>query len=574
MGRRYKERILKNRKNINVLLNVIVAIATVFRIILAGRTPLLLQGDAKYDDFLLVKYADSIYHHQWLGEYCHTTLLKTISAPFLLVINRLLGIDYGFYLIIIYILSVILLVYAFNLFLTNTLWEVCTYLFLLYSPIMFHMENVQKIYRGGFIVSFSMLVIAGVVGGFASCRRDVRIQMLWVMVESISLPIFWFLKEDSIWLMPFVLAGSIVSILYVISKKSVIDRSVLRVIICVIPIIVLLVCKSSYQEKNYRVYGVRTETDRSGTEFSNVISDMLHIENASKGTAWVTREALIKACDASPALNTIRDSLVSVYENRAEDNGDVDGDFVIMAIREAAAKNGIYDQNGEKTELFYSNVHNELTQAFINGKLQYDDRNIYISRVSRGYSYEELKEYYRLRGPSMVRMLLSYEHNETNVRQSSGKKDNLKLMSMYVGDKYVDDNTDDAIIDSYTESVSNINTIVDLYKMSGKTICKLAIIGYVLFLLCNIAALKCDFRYLNWNDKEKWCCFIITGGLLLTCLLLITAIIWFCNFLTDWKVYDYCSAAIPIIQILEAVGGWCLINCSYKIGKEIYDIIH
>ena len=116
-----------------------------------------------------------------------------------------------------------------------------------------------------------------------------------------------------------------------------------------------------------------------------------------------------------------------------------------------------------------------------------------------------------------------------------------------------------------------IEKIANLYKKTGKPICKLAILGFIVGIFCNLYAIKDIKEIPKRRDVEDriWT-IVISSGLFLTCLLLVFAVVWFCNFLTDWKVYDYCSAVIPIIELLEMIGIYLLLTYIIKIGKVLY----
>ncbi len=557
-----------------VLVVFVILCTTYVRIRLAASIPLLLQADAKYDDYLLIKYADSIYHNNWLGDYSHTTYLKVASSSALMALGRALGLEYGVGQAILYVISVAILVLALNKLINNKIWTICTYVFLIFSPIMFHAENVQKIYRGGYIVSFSLLVIAGIIGIFVSSKERLSCIIMWTVLESICLPIFWFLKEDSIWIIPFICAGILISVVSVITTIT--DKKHLRVFLCVIPLFVLMCTRYAYSEKNYAEYGLRTETDRDGAAFADVINDILHIKDASEGTSWITRDTMQKACNASATLGTIEDSIMTVYDARAEQNGNVDGDFVIMAIREAADAEGVYNTNAGDTERFYRSIDRELKQAFADGLLEKEDNRIYISRVSRGYTIDEIKTYYKERLVDNIRMLISYDHNETDTKQSKGFADNMALMSEYVGDKYITDTTDDEDIELYNNAVDIVNCIVDKYRSTAKAICKAAMLGFFLSFAVSVVTFinhKTSIGRRIELSKEQ-SLLVISLGLFLTCILVVVAVIWFCNFLTDWKVYDYCSAIIPIIELLESIGIYLLIKNIYLIGRRVYGHIY
>ena len=96
-----------NGRYINYILIGIIVILTVFRIYLGINIPLFLQGDARYDDYLMVQYADSIVSGRWLGSYCNLTLVKTCAMSLMLALGYFGGISYSFLVTFLYILSVL-----------------------------------------------------------------------------------------------------------------------------------------------------------------------------------------------------------------------------------------------------------------------------------------------------------------------------------------------------------------------------------------------------------------------------------------------------------------------------------
>jgi hypothetical protein len=168
-GRQQMEKAgMRNRRCILIAPAVVL---TLLRIWLAMRTPLFLQANALYDDWLQVKYALSILQGNWLGDFCSTTYAKTVSYPLLLCLNFIAGIPYSFGLICSYVIACLLAVLALHKFLKSRVFSVFLYLFLLYSPVMFHEENVQKVYRGGYIVVFALLVTASAAALLYECRN-------------------------------------------------------------------------------------------------------------------------------------------------------------------------------------------------------------------------------------------------------------------------------------------------------------------------------------------------------------------------------------------------------------------
>lgn len=189
------------------ILNALVAVLTLFRIWLGMKTPLLLQADATCDDFLLVQYAVNMLTGNWLGNFESLTFAKSASFPAVVALGYLCGIPYSAGLIVSYVFAVALLCIALFRLIPDRRFTVLTYLFLLYSPVMFHEENTQKLYRGGYIIVFSLISIAAVIGIYSNIVQKETTLLKWSLCSAVSLPVFWFMKEDSIWILPFVLCG-------------------------------------------------------------------------------------------------------------------------------------------------------------------------------------------------------------------------------------------------------------------------------------------------------------------------------------------------------------------------------
>ena len=109
---------MKKIKKNKVLFSILV-IATFIRIYMAVKTPLFIQADADYDDFLFIKYALSILRGEWLGPFSVVTLAKGCSFSLFIVGSYLLGIPYSLSLILIYIFAISVFIIAFKKLIKN-----------------------------------------------------------------------------------------------------------------------------------------------------------------------------------------------------------------------------------------------------------------------------------------------------------------------------------------------------------------------------------------------------------------------------------------------------------------------
>lgn len=554
-------KIKRDSKTVGIIVAVILLILTLVRIVMGVKIPLLLQGDAKYDDFMMVEYAESILSGKWLGDFSFKAMIKTAAFPMLLALGYRLGFSYAALLTILYILAVALLSFVMGKLIGNKIFAALFYIFMLFSPVMLHEENVQKIYRGGYIVVFAIFIIASVIGLFSFYKNSTAILAAFSALLSASLPIFWYLKEDSIWIMPFVICGLGCSILRCIISKKEIGQVYLRIICYVIPLLVMALSITAYRGVNKSVYGVYADTDRSGTYFQKVIEDILQIEGASNGETWVTQEALHSATLESDTLRKMAYDLDMVSYGRLEEDGEVHGDFIIWTFREAGESHGLYTSASD-IEAYWEQVHAELMKAYEDGRLKRSTDKLYLSSVAVGYTWDELKEYYLGRLSEVARTVITYDHNGLTTKEASGTPEQIERMHRLVKGGYISKDISEANLESYERVVRSANRINRLYSLTGKAVFVAAFVGMLLLLYRFIVSIR------RKETSDIGLILLISIGMALTAILVIVAVMWFCNFLTIWKIYDYSCGAVIIMEITEAVGVYYLVDSVISLIKK------
>ena len=185
------------------------AAATALRIFIGYGIPVYLRGQYMADDFLMVRYAESMLQGLWLGEFRGATLTKVVGYSAYLAIMSKLGIPYSLGNTVFYCLCVLLFCMALYKLFPNLYVAFFMYVYLLFSPIMLNKDAIQKIYRAGFQSSVTLLLIAAIIGVYGTILRGQHVvrTILWSILASVSLTVFWFTKEDGIWLVPFVVCG-------------------------------------------------------------------------------------------------------------------------------------------------------------------------------------------------------------------------------------------------------------------------------------------------------------------------------------------------------------------------------
>lgn len=543
---------IKKLNKITKMLLLFLFILTLFRVYLAIKTPLFIQADAGYDDFLFIKYTLSLLKFNWLGPFSVMILAKGCSFSIFLAVNYILGIPYSFALISTYIFSIMTFIFAIKKLINNRLFLSGLYIFLLFSPVMFHTENIQKVYRGGVIVAFSLLIIATIIGIYTR-YKNLKKLTLWSILSALSLSFFWFLKEDSIWIIPFVLGGITVTIVNIIREKETKKNKSKKIFIVLIPLLFLTISNFLYSSINYIKYGEFTVTDRSGTYFKKVLGDILLIEDKKDiDNIWITKEMLYKAIDASPTLNSIRNEFDNMYKKDSFavlSNGEIEGYMIFWTIKDSISKAGLYDQGGKKVNKFYRKIDKELKNAFNKNKLQ-KSKDIYLTSVAKGLSNKDI-EYFKNRTGESINMLVTYNQHDLGVYTATGSNSDIALMQHLTNSQIVWKESTN--IEPFKIIVNLSNKIVLIYQKTGWIFFYLGIIGNGILILKSIVELVKK----KHNNIPM---LLIVLGMMVTIIILLFIVLYFCRFLSIRKVYDYTCGIIPIIQILEIIGIYYLLN--------------
>lgn len=515
---------------------------TLFRVYLAVKLPLYIRADAEYDDFLFVKYAASIIDGEWLGAFDASTLVKSASFPFFLATIYTLGIPYSFALISLYTAAILFFVYVMGKFIKNPRFLCVVYVFLLYSPVMFHEENVQRVYRGGLIVVFTIFTAAAFMLIFNHVRQN-RKQLLPSLISAgIFLSFFWFLKEDSIWILPFVFTITFASAVAMLRQH----KPRVKVLLLLLPFAMLFVSDLAYSAANYCHYGLFTINDRSGTNFRKVYNDLLTVDDPHKRwDIWITQDMLQKAVAASPSLNSVRHELDKIPTSWvADESGEVSADLIYWIMHEAFARAGIYD-NPAKSEKFFQNVHNELQAAFDNGTLKKAGGDmIFISPIAGGYHASVVYSRCMENLPVELKLFAGYEKNRTAANSAKGAHGNIVLMSGITNSFMLWEDSG-LLKQTADHTVNMITEIVKAYQKTGHIVAVAGGIGIILLFLRTLQ----DARRKKYELLPPS---VIICGLMLSASCLAFGITW-CY---DWpqKFYDYFCGGIIIMNICEATG--------------------
>lgn len=200
----------KQRRQRQIILRILF-FATILRLFLFWKIPLSYWTEQVYDDQLMFRYAESLADFQWLGSYSHVTLVKSASYPLFVAVCHLIRLPYSLAVGLLCVASAAVFVKAAERLIPAFVWRAAIYLLILYSPVGFKYLIVQRTYQAALIPYAVILVFSCMIAVFLR-REDEKSMRRWAAGGAVCLPFFYYIRDDSIWIMPFVLTVTLVTI--------------------------------------------------------------------------------------------------------------------------------------------------------------------------------------------------------------------------------------------------------------------------------------------------------------------------------------------------------------------------
>lgn len=194
----------------SLILLVVLISLTMFRLGLSAKAPYFINLFAGYDDQLFIHYSEEILKGNWLGSYSTKALSKGISYSLFMVWANKLHLSYGIFLGLFNILASSTAALALRPLVNNRWILTFIYAFFLYSPVTLTSEYSTRIYRNTLVVPAVLLVVACLVGLYFRRNGKLRSFILWSVGLSLIFPFYWYIREDSLWLLPLLMVGLLI----------------------------------------------------------------------------------------------------------------------------------------------------------------------------------------------------------------------------------------------------------------------------------------------------------------------------------------------------------------------------
>ncbi|NCB92980.1 MAG: hypothetical protein EOM40_10550 [Clostridia bacterium] len=532
-------------------------ILTLFRIFLFQSIPLDAMANTPHDDLLLLTHAQSLLNGEWLGAYNNRTLVKGISFPVFVAVCKWLCIPYALGLALFYIFSILVFLRAIRSLVTNPYVMGFIYLFLLYSPAMLNKYTQQRPYNLAPLASTILLICGCCIGLFLRRSEGSKKLLPWSLLGGCSLAYFWFLREDSIWLLPFAAGSLLIAVICVLKEKTEWKKRLLSCGIMGLPFVILAGAYVLIASVNNHYYHTFTVNERTSSSFSEVMSDLVQMDAVEvRSDVWISRATLDEAMEFSPTLESIRESIDEVYASAWAVNGEVSGDIIAWALRDAVADAG-YFSDGATSDTFFQAVHTELSSAYESGAYT-KKPGIFLSSLSDGFVFSE--DFLPLINRSLTtwKHLLFIDYSDVEIFPGSGSTEQLRFFEAMTDSPVVyPDNTaftNDPVGPQVQRPVTWAKRFLKLYRLASYPLALCSVLCYLWMTVCMVMEMR-------KKKYDIWYLWLITTGLIGCCAILIVEVSWFTTYLGDVQsniIYSYCSGAlmmIPLVQIFSIVWG-------------------
>ncbi len=310
---------------------------------------LLLAEQSFIDDGLMYRTAVSISSGEWLGVYDELTLSKqsffalwlaflhALRVPFLLG-GQLLwagasAAAAGAFLPAVKKRWAALLLFLLLLFCPSALANPAPYGF------------VARVYRDNIFPALCLLCVAGMAAFALRWRENPLKTVWWLVLAGAGLGAAMLTREDGWWLLPFAVAAAVVTLLFVLRGAGELGGQKAAKVACLfLPFALMAAMNLGWRGMNYAHYGRFITTDFSNGEFADAYGALTRIGHEN----WdpkvdVPKDVREKVYAASPEFAKLQPYLESDdYYNRYVGVGDYSSGALYWAIREAAAKIGVY----------------------------------------------------------------------------------------------------------------------------------------------------------------------------------------------------------------------------------------
>lgn len=546
---------MKDKKSL-VIFIISIIIVSVLRICLVYDMPIAANVALGIDDALMISMTKSITERNWIGEYGDAVISKGVTFPLVLAFCFFTKIDYITMMTVLYTLACLCLIAVLSKKIKSKITLFFIYLVTLFTPVMYSYQVMQRVYRNALIPSFAIMIISGYLYLFFSKDDEKNCKRIIVSIlTGIVLALFWYTREDSMWMIPFILFISASLLIGIIFKNKKITKDFFKnLLIILIPIVLVFGYRNIICYQNYKHFGVYTvynnESYNKAMKSLRKVKKYDYYDNIDFTTTKLQRVA-----EVASSLSQIHPRLIElIYGYSLIDssplNGEVVNGWFPWALKGTLSEFGYY-KDAKNTNDFFNTLHLEIENGLESGVLEKEDVKPDIGNKINKVFESATKTF-----ETLYRYDDIYFRVETG-NYESGFDSKYKDFAKFTNNKFVVYEDNENVSGRYFENVDNyeneiksrveiINNLMKNYKIINAVIFTAGIILYVIYSILTLVQL---FKKKFYN-LEMW---TVISGILGAMLSLAFGIAYETAFNANVITAMYLSAVYPLMLIFGMV---------------------
>lgn len=358
------KKVLEKTKKYGLLIFLILLL--ILKILIVQVQPTTAQYSMIYDDQLMIEQANSIISGNWLGEYNSKTLTKGVFTPLFIALTYILNIPFLIGKEIFYGIACIVFTLIIRKKIKSKIALIIIYLVILINPVEYSVQ-LCRVYRDGIYASLILFLSAFLIGIFLNRKEKATKQIKYFVGAGIAFSAAYLCREETIWLAPFILIITAVTIIPNYLNK--------KIILYVIPIIITIISINIVCLLNYKYYGVYTLNQYWGKAFQSAYGALLRVKPEEEmQRVPITHETMKRLYEVSPKFAELKDFLEGEEGDDWRDigiriEGELTGAYVQWALMDAVETLGYYE-TAQKAEQYYTELADEINQLCDNGVLE------------------------------------------------------------------------------------------------------------------------------------------------------------------------------------------------------------
>ena len=537
---------------------VVIVLFTILKHVFVCDMPIVANVSLGVDDALMISIARHVLMGEWIGDYSDVRLSKGLTFPLLLAASSSINLDYITMMTSLYTIACFLFMLVISKKIKNKVVLAILYVIALFNPVMYSYQVMQRIYRNAIVPSLSILIITGYLYLFFT-RNDKNLvkKLLVSLLTGIVFAAFWYTREDSIWMLPFIGFISLsmfISCVYTNRKsiKNFFKNFIIMIILLAIPFGVLFTYRHILATKNEEKFGRYTiyndEAYKKVMKSLKKVKKYEYYENIDYTIEKLKRVSEVTSLHVIyPAL----EGLVYGYSqfDSSPEIGEVANGWFPWAFKGALNQYGYYG-SAEVTDEYFNKLHNEIEQALLDGRLEYEDVKPNLMHKLKQLAKATIQTF---------KCVINYDDvffkdaPATDYKKSENFRYerfyNLTHNKFILQDKETGENVDITNNgENYNQKVEAqgkiVKVLVNIYKYLNIPTFIIASVAYVIYSICTLIQL---FKK-KLSNLEMW---VVISSVLGAMLTLMMGIAFETAFNANVITAMYLSAAYPLMSLFS-----------------------